>query len=463
VTSRFDRSSYADPNGRLEGLALNQPSVRRELLPHYQNLAGTLLANPYICDLMERRQLVSTRIAAGVAASPTVLEHDVVWPLTFPGEWLGEMLADAGLLILDIASAVATEGFELQDGTPRNVVFSGARPVFVDFTSIVRRKESPYWRAFDQFAREVLHPQLLCGWGLQALWRHAAFARPREGISAGDVCRVMPMAFRLKRPVRAATLHGMARLEQRPSTSSAPLLSTIRPVSAQHTSFHLKRLFSHLRREVQRLRAKGVRARGPGWRDYYASDVDPEGLKRKTQVIRDLVQRTRPQTVLDLGANTGEFSLLAAELGARVVAADVDESSLSELYREAARRGLPVTPVVMDAVCPTPAFGLGGVEYPPATERLRSDLTIALGLVHHLVARNDYTLERLADALGAYGSRTLALEFIGPNDPRAQALSLGLRPWYTLDACREAVGRHFPQVETIHLSGERSLIIGSRT
>ena len=67
------------------------------------------------------------------------LAHEPIDPITYPHEWSVSMLADAGLLTLDIQRALLAAGCSLKDASAYNVQFVQGRPRFIDVSSI----ESP--------------------------------------------------------------------------------------------------------------------------------------------------------------------------------------------------------------------------------------------------------------------------------------------------------------------------------
>src|SRR5437867_9936137 len=77
----------------------------------------------------------------------------------------------------------------------------------------------------------------------------------------------------------------------------------------------------------------------------------------KADFVRRVLLEFKPKQVLDVGANTGHFSLLAAEAGAQVVAIDSDAACAGALWRQASARNLNILPLVVDLARPTPALG----------------------------------------------------------------------------------------------------------
>src|SRR5207237_4348763 len=117
----------------------------------------------------------------------------------------------------------------------------------------------------------------------------------------------------------------------------------------------------------------------------------------KQHSVRNTITERRPRTLLDLGSNTGWFSMLAARLGASVVAGDRDEASIDWLYVGAKREALPILPLVTNLTAPLadrhalefpdePSRSRIGGDVPlysASNSRLQCDMVLALALVHH--------------------------------------------------------------------------------
>jgi hypothetical protein len=106
-------------------------------------------------------------------------------------------------------------------------------------------------------------------------------------------------------------------------------------------------------------------------------------------LFANLLRYCRASLPSRLGANTGEFSMLAAHAGARVLAVDGDHHCIEKLYLDA--RGQPKLEAAIHAVVarlddPCARRGWNGSEAPGIGSRLRghSDVAMMLGLVHHL-------------------------------------------------------------------------------
>ena len=81
----------------------------------------------------------------------------------------------------------------------------------------------------------------------------------------------------------------------------------------------------------------------------------------KEAIVRDLLDAAGPgagRACWDLGANTGRFSRIAADLGYRVLSFDIDPAAAERHYRALRAAGrTDTTPLVMDLADPSPGLG----------------------------------------------------------------------------------------------------------
>jgi len=131
--------------------------------------------------------------------------------------------------------------------------------------------------------------------------------------------------------------------------------------------------------------------------------------------------------VLDVGANTGHFSELAANSGSSVVSIDSDADSVGRLWRRASENGLDILPLVVDLCRPTPALGWRNAETTSFLDRARQsfDLVMMLAVIHHILVSERVPLEEILELASELTTHLLLIEFIEPSDPMFRRLARG--------------------------------------
>jgi ribosomal protein L11 methylase PrmA len=161
-----------------------------------------------------------------------------------------------------------------------------------------------------------------------------------------------------------------------------------------------------------------------------------------------MLQRIAPGTVWDLGANTGEYSRVAADTGARVIALDFGVGAVERHFQRLVREGDErVLPLVMDLGDPSPACGWNLRERYSLIERGPADT--ALALVHHLAIGRNVPLDLIADGLAGF-ARRLIIEFVPKDDPLTERLLAARRdvfPTYQQEGFERAFASRFRIVD----------------
>lgn len=305
-----------------------------------------------------------------------VLEHERIPFVSHPFEWPFSMLRDAALCELDVLLAALDERMTLKDGTAYNVQFIGTRPTFIDVGSF--EKATGPWPGYRQFCRTMLFPLLIqahLGIPFQPLLRGRV-----DGLEPREVSGMFRGRRKWKKGVfRNVTLHAVA--ERKVTAGTERTKQDMQRAGfgvelAKATAKKLRKLVAHL----------DVPARESTWseyRDTCSYSDDDAGAKRR--FVGEVAAAREPGTVLDLGANDGEYSALVAPSAGYVVAADFDEAVIDGLARRV-RAGGPanVLPLVVDLTDPSPSLGWRNRERASFESRARSDLVLALALVHHL-------------------------------------------------------------------------------
>jgi SAM-dependent methyltransferase len=164
--------------------------------------------------------------------------------------------------------------------------------------------------------------------------------------------------------------------------------------------------------------------------------------------------------VLDIGANTGHFSEIAARGGARVTAIDRDAVVVGETWRRAARTGLDILPLVVNLANPSPGAGWRNREFPSFLERARGafDMVLMLATVHHLMAGDGVPVEEIVGLVAECTTKWAVIEYVGPEDEMFRRVARGrdaLWGWLTPAAFEAAWRREFEIVRGVGDGGRR--------
>ncbi len=371
--------------------------------------------------------LLAAREAGGLSEDlepASFLEHERLFE-SFPYEWAPEMLHAAGALTLDVAEDLLGEGLGLKDATPYNVLFRGPEPVFVDVLSFEPRDaRDPTWWAYAQFVRTFVLPLLASKhFGLRL--DQLLLAR-RDGLEPSEVYRLCGRWRRLSPPF--LTVVSIPTWLAAWRGARDPALDRERPSSdSERARYVLRSLLKHCRRI---LAAAAPRRDVPSTWSEYARATDaasPDYVAAKETLLEAVLGEHRPRNLLDIGCNTGRFSLQAARAGASVVALDADPAVVGRLWREARTAGRDIPPLVIDVTRPSPAVGWRNGECRAFLERVRGrfDAVLLLAVVHHILARERVPLREVVALAARLTTATAVIEFVAPADPMFRRLARG--------------------------------------
>lgn len=431
-----DPASYRDPSGfvfQRDGVVHRQVNASFEA--DWRLFTDSGLAR----ELTDGGLLVPYEsVGVEAAAAPGAL--DVIRPrqiefLTFPYEWSFGQLRDAALLTLRAQELALERGMTLRDASAFNVQFVGARPILIDTLSFERYREGEPWVAYRQFCEHFLGPLALI-----------AYRDPRLALLLGDLpdgipvemaAALLPGRTRLNLGL-ASHLHLHAGAQRRvrrdtPGAARSPRMGRLQ----------LRALIDGLRRTVEGLRWEPATT----WSDYErTTSYSRASAEAKRRIVGELLDRLGGAWAWDIGANTGDFSDLAAGGGRRVVAIDADPGAAELHYRRLRTRGDDrIWSVVGDLRTPSPALGWGLAERPSLFDRANADVVLALALVHHLAIGGNVPLDQVATTLARLGPRVI-VEFVPKEDPQVRGMLASRRDVfadYSVDGFRTALAPLF--------------------
>lgn len=404
-------SSFKDPAGFIfcaDGLFYRQ--INQSNAADYELLVSSGLYEKLVKLKLLLHHTETNSIKANAANWYKTLLPEQLPFIAYPYEWSFNQLKDAALLTLRIQKEALQHGMSLKDATPFNVQWQNGKPVFIDTLSFEKYNEGEPWVAYKQYCENFLAPLVLmkyCHAELNKLLLHYP-----AGIPLPVVSSLLPLKTKFNIGIYLH-IHLQAKYQKNQSGDASASKRRLKLTQQINILDNLTGIINKL----QPLKEKTT------WNNYYEETILSKGyLQEKEILVKNFLSSLTFKTVADLGANTGEFSLLAAPFAEKVIAADFDADCINNLYLSIRKNKIKnVFPIVLNVVNPTPAIGWANTERSSFWERANADVIMALALIHHLVISANVTLEMIA-ALLQKKCNYLIIEFVPKSDPKVQQL-----------------------------------------
>ena len=292
---------FLDPIGRVFKLG---NKYYRAIYPHAVDNVLHFFKSGLVDNLINRGLLIDTAISSDykVDGFGMVLESPAAPFNTRVHEWNRNLIKDAALLLLDLNIELMKYGMGTIDAHYGNTVqIDNCRPVWVDLGSIIPVRDP--MTNIHQFVNYYIHPLYLLS-------------------MSPDLCRTTRIIMKEHA--------GIERKEFTALTGKSIPFSTNR----DHTLSSLKQLVSDMNFEYDKTL----------WSDYqseqsivnvdetYTEIRNPYHHGNRQAIITRLMERFRPERVIELGSNMGMFSMIAAKRKCDVLSIDSDETAVDKYY-----------------------------------------------------------------------------------------------------------------------------------
>ena len=332
---------------------------------------------------------------------------------SYPFEWSYTQWRKAILAYLRINHIALKYGMILKDATPYNFYLTGGKAVMFDTSSFMFFKENDKWIAYRQFCEEFLSPIALMHYN-GAEWSKLTMANLRG----------MPLSF---------------------VSRQLPIKSWFNLTTLLHIHLHSKYSGNNISKEIENKKNKGFTLEKikslqkmifntistwnkshqftNHWSTYYENNIESqEYLKDKEVTIRKWLEIIKPKSILDLGANTGKFSFIAAEYAERVISLEGDEMCVDEIENQISKNNDNIYALVSNIANPSCEIGLQNGITESIFERCDSELVFGLALIHHLYISNKFSFGKILEIFKMFSENYLIVEFIPDTDNKVQLL-----------------------------------------
>jgi SAM-dependent methyltransferase len=444
--------SYGDASGYLFRWGDN---IFRAIDPSHKRFFEDLLNRGILSDLADRGLIAKASTADIVVDNcDLVLAHEQIQFPSYCFEWCGEMLKRAAIQVLRLENVLLSYGLTLLDPHPINVLFSATKPMWVDLGSVVEtQKLQCVWNQ-GMFDASFTRPLKIFAEGHHHLARSLLLDLNLQGVSESEYQAITQkpspdlkkvITYYSRRGARAVIPSALRRL-LRPAVKPA-----VQAVVPQTTNEISRLIESHIE-GLQNITFPTVRTR---WSHYYDDNdwfFDFGSSERWSDKQRNFLQILRaemPRSLLDIGANRGWYSQVAARSGVEVVAVDFDEVAMNRLFNDAEKEELPILPLIADFRSLHPRLALARRPGIPASERLQCDMVLALALVHHLVVTHELSFPLIAQGFSDLAKKSVLTEFIEPTDRHVKDWKDRWPPWYSFDNFVASLKKEFRSIKIL--------------
>jgi len=408
-------SSYRDPSGFIftkDNILYRQ--VNKRYAPDFDQFINSGCYDKLVREhLLIRFETVNENLT-GSPEWHTTLKPERIPFISYPYEWSFDMLKDAALLTLRLVKETMAFGLMLKDATPGNIQWHRGRMVFIDTLSFERYNETEAWIAYRQFCEQFLGPLLLMHYNKMPLQQ--LFLAWPEGVPLHVTSSLLPYRSRFSL-YTYLHIHLHAKISNRDKQD--------RDKKVKFSRQKLLNLINSLESLVNKCKLPPQKS---AWSAYY-DEANERGdyLEEKKKIVSEWVSSLEGiTTAADLGANDGVFAKLLADRHIETIAADQDPYCINNLYLSVRESGLRnVQPLVADLANPSPATGVNNRERASCIDRVRTDLVLALALVHHLAIGRNIPFELTVQFFNSIRPRYLIIEFVPKNDVKVQQMLKG--------------------------------------
>jgi len=393
-----ESSSYKDRSGFV---FYEKGKVFRQVNKSYQKNYEMLMRSGLYKELLEKKMVVGHKeIKKGL------LEAEKIPFISYPYEWCFSQLKEAAELTLKIQKMAIKYGMSLKDASAYNVQFVGTKAIFIDTLSFEKYKEGEAWVAYRQFCRHFLAPLALMTMTDGRLG--GVLSTYMDGIPLDLTSQLLPVKSNLNFGI-LSHIHLNAKSQK---------MKTRKIEKYKMSRQMLDNLLTSLETTVAKLELKIDETE---WGDYYKNtNYSKRAFIDKKRLVKKFLTKTKAKTVLDLGANTGEFSVIGADLGAYTLSTDYDFVAVEKNYKKWKGKE-KLLPLIIDITNASAGIGWANEERKSFWERTKVETVLALALIHHLAISNNLPFEKIAKMMAEI-TDFLIIEFVPKSDSKVKIL-----------------------------------------
>ncbi len=402
----LEAGSFRDPSGFLFH---KNGKLYRQINQSYKDEYDHLIDSGLYSSLVEDKLLIphdEVDIQPPVQEKGyKVIQPEIITFISYPYEWSFSQLKHAALTTLEIQKKALDFEMTLKDASAFNIQFRNGKAILIDTLSFERYKEGQPWKAYRQFCSHFLAPL--------ALMSHRDIRLNQlsriylDGIPLDLANKLLPM-----RTLSMFSLLSHIHLHAKTQKHYESKQIKVKKQNMPRRSF--VGIIESLYSGVNKLKWN---PEGTEWANYYLdTNYSEAAFQQKKQIVKKFLEKIKPNSVWDLGANTGEFSRLASEMGINTISFDIDPAAVEKNYLNSIeKKETKLLPLILDLTNPSPNIGWSNNERKSLLERGPVDTILALALIHHLAISNNLPLTKIVEFFKTTCNH-LIIEFIPKTD-----------------------------------------------
>ena len=388
--------------------------------------------------------------------SPMVLSHATIKSVTYPFEWSFEMMKAAALTILRVNEISMKYGYQTKDAHSFNVLFDGTHPYYIDIGSFTKvSKDTKHFIWYTEYLTQ--YPFMFY------------IAKTNEyhwvkQLSASDMLITFEayLLYRYKwlRRFDLKTARRVAKLWKFFNIGDAISDDQIRQKKFGSILVLFRKMFGSGNKTIADLKADLQKAKKKPnetmWGEYQSKFE--ESNTRFNRLI-EIMSGHNIKTVFEVAANQGFFSnMLLTKAGVEhSYCTDYDDNAVDTMFlKYPDRRNL--SPVLMNFLFqPQTSFTL------PAPARFKSDLVVALAIMHHIILTQGQSVDFFLTTLLKYSNKYILVEFMPIGLWNSESDKAPPVPdWYNVDWFRTHFVKYFKILHEEEVAKNRIAFFGEK-
>jgi len=442
-----------------------QGKLLRGIFPDKVEMVREMFENGFIKELIDEDLFPNTWITNyEIDRYGLIIEHEKIEPIVYPQEWTFNMLKDSALTVLKVAKIAKKYGYNMKDCHGFNILIDKQKPKFIDLGSFhVNKKGVTGWEPYQEFLRFYYYPLYTWAKGLNYTSKLSIFSANltphiEHYLFKSKILRYLPENFidkfvKLNLLLPTIACWDYDRIKKISDNKIKVLVKSLKKV-IDKTNFTISQNLVKLERKIEKLNKRSSHTH---WANYH--DKISKKEMRFNKIIT-LINKYCSDAIsaIDIGGNQGKFSekLLKETSIKKVICQDLDEDAIDKGYKRNQKIKLNISYVNYNFMSP-----IVKTTHPMPWERFRSDIVIALALLHHLILTQGFSLDDILKELKKYTKKYICVEFM----PRGlwtydMGENYNVPNWYTIDWFKISFEKHFSIIHNEQIEANYIVFIG---